>query len=127
MLRMEENKTSDSISSFNQIYGQVEYDFKGDKVKEEEVRGREIIIHDFVILHGQYGEFAVVDAELTEEIEIEISEGEFKKTKRVQFAEGSDVIRNQLIKAREEGHLPLKATIIERSSDTSKMTYRTLS
>ena len=54
---------------FSDIYGQAEYDFPGDQVEEKEVRDKEMTIYDFVLLNGQFGEFAVVDAELSEEIE----------------------------------------------------------
>jgi len=110
---------------FSDIYGQAEYDFPGDQVEEKEVRDKEMTIYDFVLLNGQFGEFAVVDAELSEEIEISKEEGN-KKVKRISFAEGSDVIRHQLKKAKEDRNLPLIATIVEKTSDKSKMTYRTL-
>lgn len=120
---------------FSDIYGQAEYDFPGEQVEEKDVRDKEMTIYDFVLLKGQFGEFAVVDAELSEGIEISIpkelevpDEEQVKKikVKRIQFCEGSDVIRHQLIKAKEDRNLPLIAKIIEKTSDKSKMTYRTL-
>jgi len=111
---------------FSDIYGQAEYDFPGDQVEEKDVRDKEMTIYDFVLLNGQFGEFAVVDAELSAETEVPEGETGKKKVKRISFAEGSDVIRHQLKKAKEDRNLPLIATIIEKTSDKSKMTYRTL-
>lgn len=114
---------------FSDIYGQQEYDFPGGQVEEKDVRDKEMIIYNFVLLNGQFGEFAVVDAELSEEIEVmdQSQDPPANKTvKRIQFCEGSDVIRHQLIKAKEDRNLPLIAKIVEKTSDKSKMTYRTL-
>ena len=114
---------------FSDIYGQAEYDFPGEQVEEKDVRDKEMTIYDFVLLHGTFGEFAVIDAELSEGIEVmdQAQDPLMKKTvKRIQFCEGSDVIRHQLKKAKEDRNLPLIATIVERTSDKSKMTYRTL-
>lgn len=106
---------------FSDEYGQPTFDFPGVQIGEKAIRDKEITIYDFAILNGAFGEFLVVDAELTEEIE---KDG--NKVKRVQFAEGSDVIRRQLKKAKEDKNLPLIAKIVERTADKTKMTYRTL-
>jgi len=119
------NKKPEKPKRFSEAYGQPAFDFPGVQVEEKAIREKEITIYDFAILNGAFGEFAVVDAELTEEIEINI-ENAVTKVKRVQFAEGSDVIRRQLKKAKEDKNLPLIAKIVERTSDKSKMTYRTL-
>ena len=116
---------------FSDIYGQAEYDFPGEQVEEKDVRDKEMTIYDFVLLHGTFGEFAVIDAELSEEIEIEapiLGEEQVNKikVKRIQFAEGSDIIRKQMMKAKEDRNLPLIGKIVERTSEKSKMTYRTL-
>ena len=118
---------TDESKKFSSIYGQEEYDFPGEQVEEKDVRGKEMIIYDFAKLNGSFGEFAVVDAEMSEEIEIEGENSTIKKVKRVQFMEGSKIIGDQLKKAKEDGNLPMIATIIERTSAKSKMTYRTLS
>ena len=114
---------------FSDIYGQAEYDFPGDQVEEKDVRDKEMNIYDFVLLNGSFGEFSVVDAELSEGIEVidQAQDPPAKKTvKRIQFCEGSKVIRDQLKQAKEDRNLPLIATIVEKTSDKSKMTYRTL-
>lgn len=114
---------------FSDIYGQQEYDFPGEQVEEKDIRDKEMTIYDFVLLNGQFGEFAVVDAELSEGIEVidQAQDPPANKTvKRIQFCEGSDVIRHQLKKAKEDRNLPLIAKIVEKTSDKSKMTYRTL-
>ena len=111
---------------FSDIYGQQEFEFPGEQVNEKDVRDKEMIIHDFAILNGIHGEFFVIDAELTEEITLKIDD-EDKTVKRIQFAEGSEIIRKQLKQAKEDDNLPLLAKIVERTSEKSKMTYRTLS
>ena len=114
---------------FSDIYGQAEYDFPGEQVEEKVIRDKEMTIYDFVLLHGTFGEFAVIDAELSEGIEVmdQAQDPPTKKTvKRIQFCEGSEVIRHQLIKAKEDRNLPLIGKIVERTSEKSKMTYRTL-
>ena len=114
---------------FSEEYGQEEYDFPGDQVNEKDVRDKEMTIYDFVILNGKFGEFAVVDAELTEKIKVSVEVDDKtveKQVQRIQFCEGSAVIRHQLKKAKEDGNLPLIATIVERTSEKSQLTYRTL-
>lgn len=117
---------------FSDEYGQPEFDFPGEQVEEKEVRNKEMTIYDFVLLNGSFGEFAVIDAELTEATKIEITDevdGEptatTKEIKKIQFPEGSDVIRRQLKKAKEDDNLPIVAKIVEKRSK-GKMTYRTL-
>jgi len=121
------NETSDlrTPKRFSDLYGQPQYDFPGEQVNEKDVRDKEMTIYDFVLLNGQFGEFAVIDAELSEEIQVTAEEGS-KGVKRIQFAEGSDIIGKQLKKAKEDRNLPLIAKIVERYSEKSKMTYRTL-
>jgi len=114
---MQETETK----NFSDIYGQQEFDFPGEQVNEKDIRGKEMTIYDFAVLKGQYGEFIVIDAELKEEIKIED-----KSVKRIQFAEGSEVIKKQLKQAKEDKNLPIVAKIEERTSDKSKMNYRTL-
>jgi len=121
---MEEPVKKPEPKRFADEYGQESFDFPGEQVEEKAIRDKEITIYDFALLNGQFGEFAVIDAELSEEIEISSEEG-IKKVKRIQFAEGSDIIRKQLKKAKEDKNLPLIAKIVERTSK-SKMTYRTL-
>jgi len=110
---------------FSDIYGQPEFDFPGEQVDEKLIRNIDMIIYDFAILNGTFGEFLVIDAELAEELVINTA-NEQKRVKRVQFAEGSDIIKRQLKKAKEDKNLPITAKIVERMSDKSKMTYRTL-
>jgi len=110
---------------FSDIYGQPEYDFPGEQVEEKIIRDKEMTIYDFVLLHGTFGEFAVIDAELSDDIIIGAGV-EQKRVKRIQFAEGSDIIRKQMKKAKEDRNLPLIGKIVERTSEKSKMTYRTL-
>lgn len=110
---------------FSDTYGQEEFDFPGEQVKEEAIRNKEMTIYDFATLNGTFGEFLVVDAELTDEIIVGAGVDQ-KRVKRVQFAEGSDVIRKQLKKAKEDKNLPIIAKIVERTSEKTKMTYRTL-
>ena len=111
---------------FSEEYGQASFDFPGEQVEEKAIRDKEMTIYDLALLNGQFGEFAIVDAELSEGITITKSDGNLGEVKRIQFAEGSDIIRKQLKKAKEDGNLPLIAKIVERTSDKSKMTYRTL-
>lgn len=103
---------------FSDTYGQPTFDFPGKQVEEKCIRDQEMTIFDFAILNGTFGEFLVIDAELLEPLDDGI--------KRIQFAEGSDVVRKQLKKAKEDGNLPIMAKIEERTSEKSKMTYRTL-
>jgi len=106
---------------FSDVYGQDDFEFPGEQVNEKDIHGKEMTIYGFGYLHGQWGKFAVVDAELTEEITIDD-----KAVKRIQFAEGSEVILKQLQQAKEDGNLPIIAKIEERTSGKSKMTYKTL-
>lgn len=122
----EEEKIPDKKPKrFSDVYGQATFDFLGEQVEEKTIRDKEITIYDFAILNGQFGEFAVIDAELSEEINITNEEGS-KSVKRVQFAEGSDIIRKQLKKAKEDKNLPIIAKIVEKTAEKSKMAYRTL-
>ena len=116
---------TDESKKFSSIYGQEEYDFPGEQVEEKDVRGKEMTIYDFAKLNGSFGEFVVIDAEMTSEIEI-AGTPTVRRVKRVQFMEGSSIIMEQLIRVKKDGNLPIVATIIERTSEKSKMTYRTL-
>ena len=105
-----------NVKKFGDIYNK-NIEFEGEKIVEKELIGKEILIHDFALLNGQFGDFAIVDATILNEIGI---------GKRVQFAEGSEVIIRQLKTLKEDKNLPIKTTIEERTSDKSKLTYRTL-
>ena len=126
--RIDETTNTTTPKKFSDVYGQQSFDFPGEQVNEKDVREKEMTIYDFALLNGQFGEFLVIDAELTEEMRIEVDKetGHIENVKRIQFAEGSDIIRKQLKKAKEDGNLPLIAKIEERTSEKSKMTYRTL-
>ena len=124
-----EKVESNQPKRFSEEYGQDEYDFPGDQVNEKDVRDKEMTIYDFVVLNGKFGEFAVVDAELTEETKLDVQVDDKiveKQVQRIQFCEGSEVIRHQLKKAKEDNNLPLIATIVERISEKKQLTYRTL-
>ncbi len=121
---LEKEETKDQFKKFGDIY-QPTIEFEGEKVEEKEVVGKDIIIHDFAMLNGQFGEFAIVDATVLpvpgEAIDVT------GKGKRVQFAEGSEVIMRQLKKIKEDNNFPIETKIEERVGEKSKMTYRTLS
>jgi len=115
---------------FGDIY-QPTIEFEGEKVEEKEVVGKDIIIHDFAMLNGQFGEFAIVDATVllvpaSVIVDIKIVDVT-EQGKRVQFAEGSEVIMRQLKKIKEDNNFPIMTKIEERVGEKSKMTYRTLS
>ena len=118
-------KIPNKPKKFSDVYGQTSFDFPGEQIEEKTIRNKEMTIYDFALLNGAYGEFAIIDAELTDSIIV--GEGiDQKRVNRVQFAEGSDIIGKQLKKAKEDKNLPLIAKIVERTSEKSKMTYRTL-
>lgn len=112
---MTEQKT---IKNFGEVY-RPQVEFEGEKIAGKEVVGIDIIIHDFAMLNGAYGQFAVVDAT--------ILAGDNEATgKRVQFPEGSEVIKGQLAMIKEDKNFPIRTKIEERTSEKSKLTYRTL-
>lgn len=100
------------VKKFSEIYGQA-IDFEGQRMEMSEAIDKEIIIYDFAILPGLYGDFVVVQAKLDE--------------KMVNFPVGSVVILDQLKKAKQDNNLPLQTTIIERISEKSKRKYFSLS
>jgi len=107
------------VKKFGEIYNKT-IDFEGEKVEEKEVVGKDIVIHDFALLVGQFGQFAVVDATILPAL------NEQGSGKRVQFSEGSDVIMRQLKAIKEDNNLPIKTVIEERTGEKSKLNYRTL-
>jgi len=113
----DEQKT---IKNFNDVY-RPQIEFEGDKINGKEVVDKDIVIHDFAMLNGQYGEFAIVDATILP-LPNSTATGQ-----RVQFAEGSEVVMRQLKMVKEDKNFPIKTKIEERTSEKSKLTYRTLS
>ncbi len=112
------------IKNYNDVYTP-QIDFEGEKIDGKEIIGKEIIIHDFAILNGQFGEFAVVDATIPGPDALDMTD--ISQGKRVQFLEGSHVIMGQLGKVKKDNNFPIKTKIEERTSEKSKLTYRTLS
>jgi hypothetical protein len=102
------------VKKFSEIYGQTAFDFKGERKTFEEVIGKSIIISDFAPLGGLYGEFFVAQATLTETREI------------INFPIGSEVIMQQLKRAREDNNLPIQTTIEKRTAQKTKRAYYTL-
>ena len=106
-------------------YGDVytpQIDFEGEKIEGKEIFGKDIIIHDFAILNGTYGEFVVIDATIVPAPTELGTPG-----KRVQFLEGSKVVMRQLGMVKEDNNFPIKTKIEERVSEKTKLHYRTLS
>lgn len=101
------------IKKFSDVYANQSFDFEGRKAEFDEIFNKEIIIHDFAILPGEFGTFAVVSIKLNDEM--------------ITVPLGSEVVREQLVKAKEDGNLPLQGTIVERLSEKSKRKYHTLS
>ncbi len=114
-----EKETSKStVKQFGDLYNK-SIEFEGEKIEEKELIGKNILIHDFGLLNGQFGQFAIVDATI-------LPAPNEEEGKRVQFSEGSDVIMRQLKAIKEDNNFPIKAVIEERTSEKSKLTYRTL-
>ncbi len=112
----DEQKT---IKNFDEIYTP-QIEFEGEKIDEKEIIGKDIVIHDFAILNGQFGEFAIIDATIVP------APTSTEVGKRVQFPEGSHVIMRQLKAIKEDKNFPIKTKIEERTGEKSKMNYKTL-
>ena len=115
---MDEQST---IKNYGDVYTP-QIDFEGEKIEGKEIYGKYILIHDFAILNGTYGEFVVIDATIVPEPDEVGTPG-----KRVQFLEGSKVVMRQLGMIKEDNNFPIKTKIEERISEKTKLNYRTLS
>jgi len=101
------------VKKFSEIYTGSVATIAGERKESKDVIDKEIIIKNFVLLNGTYGEFAIIEAEM---------EGQ-----AINFGIGSDVVIHQLKRAKEDNNLPLRATITSKRSEKSKRNYFTLS
>lgn len=103
----------ETIKKFSEEYGQESFEFEGERCEVNDILDKEISIHNFAKMSGAYGDFVVIDAELSK--------------KRIQFLVGSQVVISQLDKIKTDNNFPISATITKRHSDKTQRDYYTLS